>query len=466
MPYPEKLPLHVIWDEIAYLLDFTRDLLSLALTCHTFKELVIPNHLEYRYINCDIRRKDIWQLLNSRPRLAKGIRSLRLRAEPSALDKPQLPRILDESPDRNFYYGVPVADEHVALFRNSLSYMTLLKELVWKHNHVPAGEVINIFRVLTSTSHSLKALSINFFSLDNPRFSGSRQQLENFGIWNLTCLTKVVIVHAPGPATIQMLIHCPDIEDLSLWSLPSSFSPQLFVHATWKKLRRLHITTSLLFNAYSQDISGMLISFFERHVGLESLFFAMLDLPVPLLPSSCLPKLRSIAWEANVAYPLTDFLSQAITAHLVHWQCPIDEIDLDRLPQMDQLESCHLSVYGYLPRSLAEFLGHAPNLKKFSIHLEDPEVEDNVARKTLLEAFHQCSKLTHAFSSIPLMTKDDTSLVSILPKLQFTEVETDGENKYVELERSEEGKYLGYHCVTLEKAGGSPETWGNFFLHL
>lgn len=176
-----------------------------------------------------------------------------------------------------------------------------------------------------------------------------------------------------------MLIHCPDIEDLSLWSLPSSFSPYLFEHATWKKLRRLHITTSLLFNAYSQDISEVLISFFERHVNLECLFFAMLDVSVPLLPSSCLPKLRSIAWEANVAYPLTDFLSQTIISHLVHWQCPIDEIDFDRLPQMDQLESCHLSVYGYLPRSLAQFLRHAPNLKKLSIHLEDPEVEEGVS---------------------------------------------------------------------------------------
>lgn len=182
MPYPEKLPLHVIWDEVAYLLDFTKDLLSLALTCHTFKELVIPNHLEYRYISCDIRRKDIWQLLLSRPRLARGIRSLRLRPEPSALDKPQLPQILHNSPDRNFYYGVPVASEHLTLFRSSLSYMTFLKELVWKHNYVPAGDVINIFRVLTSTTCSLKALSVNFFWLDNPRFSDSRQQLENLSV--------------------------------------------------------------------------------------------------------------------------------------------------------------------------------------------------------------------------------------------------------------------------------------------
>lgn len=83
-----------------------------------------------------------------------------------------------------------------------------------------------------------------------------------------------------------------------------------------------------------------------------------------------------------------------------------------------------------------------------------------------MEAFLQCSKLTHIFSSIPLMTENGPSLASIFPSLRFAEAESNGKNKYVELERGEEGQYLGYHFVTLEKAGGSPETWGNFFLHL
>lgn len=64
------------------------------------------------------------------------------------------------------------------------------------------------------------------------------------------------------------------------------------------------------------------------------------------------------------------------------------------------------------------------------------------------------------------MKANDSSLPSTLPVLRFTEVETDRENKYVELERDKEGQYIGYHFVTLDKAGGSPEDWGDFFLHL
>ncbi|GJJ16145.1 hypothetical protein Clacol_010425 [Clathrus columnatus] len=60
MPYPEGLSLYTIWEEIAHFLDSTKDLLSLALTYRTFKELIVPDYLHYRRLSIDIRMASVW----------------------------------------------------------------------------------------------------------------------------------------------------------------------------------------------------------------------------------------------------------------------------------------------------------------------------------------------------------------------------------------------------------------------
>jgi hypothetical protein len=52
------------------------DLLSLALSCSTWKNIVIPYHLEYREISLSVDHHSIWRHLAERPSLAANVRKL------------------------------------------------------------------------------------------------------------------------------------------------------------------------------------------------------------------------------------------------------------------------------------------------------------------------------------------------------------------------------------------------------
>ncbi|KIJ47436.1 hypothetical protein M422DRAFT_103287, partial [Sphaerobolus stellatus SS14] len=66
--------LECILDEI----DNVSDLLSLALTSRAFCELIIPWHIEYRWICCDVGRTDIWTTLSTKIHLAARLQSLEI----------------------------------------------------------------------------------------------------------------------------------------------------------------------------------------------------------------------------------------------------------------------------------------------------------------------------------------------------------------------------------------------------
>ncbi|TFY66794.1 hypothetical protein EVG20_g4298 [Dentipellis fragilis] len=61
---------------VAFFLDTPHDLLSFALTCHTFNDIAIPRHIDYRVVRCNLRCYDVWSHLTARPDLARGIRSV------------------------------------------------------------------------------------------------------------------------------------------------------------------------------------------------------------------------------------------------------------------------------------------------------------------------------------------------------------------------------------------------------
>ncbi|KIJ49106.1 hypothetical protein M422DRAFT_99480, partial [Sphaerobolus stellatus SS14] len=51
----------------------SNDLLSLALTCRAFYQVIIPWHLEYRRITCDVERTSVWKSLCDKPYLASRL---------------------------------------------------------------------------------------------------------------------------------------------------------------------------------------------------------------------------------------------------------------------------------------------------------------------------------------------------------------------------------------------------------
>lgn len=70
-----RLPFDAL-ELIAEALDDRPDLLSLALTCSTWKNIIIPRHLEYREILLSVDHLFIWKHLAERPSLAANVRRL------------------------------------------------------------------------------------------------------------------------------------------------------------------------------------------------------------------------------------------------------------------------------------------------------------------------------------------------------------------------------------------------------
>ncbi|KIJ52046.1 hypothetical protein M422DRAFT_157122, partial [Sphaerobolus stellatus SS14] len=72
-----KAPIE-IQDAILTMLDSPKDLLSFALTSKHFYTLIVPFHIQFRVIVCDLWCNSLWKRLAERPLLCSRIRILRL----------------------------------------------------------------------------------------------------------------------------------------------------------------------------------------------------------------------------------------------------------------------------------------------------------------------------------------------------------------------------------------------------
>ena len=72
------LLLRLPFDVLEYIIETLdrRDLLSLALSCSAWKDIIIPRHLEYREISLSVDHHSIWKHLAERPNLAANVRRL------------------------------------------------------------------------------------------------------------------------------------------------------------------------------------------------------------------------------------------------------------------------------------------------------------------------------------------------------------------------------------------------------
>ncbi|GJJ16156.1 hypothetical protein Clacol_010436 [Clathrus columnatus] len=491
MPYPEGLPLYTIWEEIVYFLDSTRDLFSLALTCHAFKELIIPDHLHYRNLCIDIRMTNVWEFLKSQPRLAKSVRSIKL----SNRAKERLPPTLSGLTEK-IRYHVPISHKDIALFKSAISHMPLLRECSWgQFGVISSAQLVDISDALTTSAPCLEGLYVNLFDLTSTM--RHQHQIKRLSIWTLTSLKRVVLrSQFPSPDAIQMILSCPNIEDLysQATSRLNTFPFYMMQQANWTKLRRLEFQPLFLSNVeeISMDISAIITSFFVRHSNIECLHFDVSsEIALSTLPPSSLPKLRSLSSHLELDV-MTSLLSKSNMSGLVHLTCTVTQIDPNTLPHMDKLESLCLFGNGDGPDLIDPFLSKAPNLKKISLAirespiLSEPSALECVRIKSSTKLWNKDahdqytelflkypqSKLTHIYIVSPLITGGDRDNVkvqigtlceklSVLRGLKYVQVRPD----YVELERNENGTYSGYNFISSKEAESSP-SWGGFFSKL
>ncbi|KIJ24921.1 hypothetical protein M422DRAFT_98664, partial [Sphaerobolus stellatus SS14] len=65
-------------EKIVGYIDSVINLLSFALTCRELCVLIIPWHIEYRWISCHPGRTDIWKMLSIKPHLAARLQHLEI----------------------------------------------------------------------------------------------------------------------------------------------------------------------------------------------------------------------------------------------------------------------------------------------------------------------------------------------------------------------------------------------------
>ncbi|KIJ34149.1 hypothetical protein M422DRAFT_99314, partial [Sphaerobolus stellatus SS14] len=68
-----QLPFDIL-EEVVFAIDHPRDLLSFALISRALYDIIVPQHIQYRYICSDPRRAKLWNELFLRRNLIGRIR--------------------------------------------------------------------------------------------------------------------------------------------------------------------------------------------------------------------------------------------------------------------------------------------------------------------------------------------------------------------------------------------------------
>ncbi|KAJ6471591.1 hypothetical protein C8R47DRAFT_1297356 [Mycena vitilis] len=270
-------------DAIASFIPLPCDSLSLALASKLLHGIIVPHHIEFREVCCDLRRKTLWRALAEQPVLSGRIISLGLFNEViphhgrTQLLIPQSLGVGDEEPGGSDFQDVLSAavSDMVALERFSLVQTIVVQG---------KDPIEPVLPALQQFCPNLRELEVIFCELDSP--------FENFSapLWDLGNLTSVSIaVIRPARMSsfvpqhywgklFEMLSRCPNLQDLRIAKrqrAPLLDVSSLFAGKEWPRLRRLVIKGDFKFKYPST-----MVAFLTHHSKLETLWLtSKLDLP-------------------------------------------------------------------------------------------------------------------------------------------------------------------------------------------
>ncbi|KAL0957838.1 hypothetical protein HGRIS_000023 [Hohenbuehelia grisea] len=306
-----------ILDTIVFHIDEPKDLLSLALSCRRLRDVVIPRHLDYRFIRCKLSSIRVWNHLIVHRSLARNVRRLEILDERSA--KPEIipSNILTSDTDlesTDDELGLHAKYERYLL--SALGKMAALKSVLWSCNHSPIT-IEHLWSTLLKCK-TLTTVEIN----DNMVFNGSRQpddESENRKPRNRRAILPMVqdavfrstnnAYGAPKhPSAVQitdMLTSCPNVKSLEVsYNQPRGTNPpaahlsidDLLSFGRWPHLTRLYLTGA----RYADAGGDAATSFLSAHINLEVLHLELGNASTLCLPPNSLPKLREIKAHRNI----------------------------------------------------------------------------------------------------------------------------------------------------------------------
>ncbi|KDQ55022.1 hypothetical protein JAAARDRAFT_195908 [Jaapia argillacea MUCL 33604] len=239
-PFPLfDLPIELV-DRVIDYVDEKRDVLALALTCHYFNTLLIPDHLRYRKILMGLYRLDTVENVIARPALGRNIRILLIRPRVTGRRREPLDRFCCGSVEASV-----VAESRVAL---ALSVMPNLTKFEWDMYHEPETKDL-LWETLIASCPRLCDLMFRILPALRRHSENTLYRSKLFDLRYLTAIYLDITTPQQGDSPVpvdhvrRFLLGSPGLTSLHIALNNAIPLDTIFSEASWPHLGRLVLRT-------------------------------------------------------------------------------------------------------------------------------------------------------------------------------------------------------------------------------
>ncbi|GJJ14278.1 hypothetical protein Clacol_008542 [Clathrus columnatus] len=468
MNFPPELFLHII-----HQIDQPKDLLSLALTNRIFCTTIIPDHMDYRQIWCEVDKDEVWNHLLEQRSRCQAIRTLIV----DNSEKRYIPRrcydefksnnISDPSPGLGFRRMFSQQKFCEALSRMSnlrtlkcaLSDEDVAKRVV--NGISRSGCVLDQFEVVVGRRLEDQELDESPFRFEI--MSPHLNSLSKFTVY------AQIFAKIDTKSMMQTLSNMPNLTYLKL-TCPTISLPQFLTIGRWPKLKALTLQLASLKDEEDGDdgtYTKHLRAFFTRHPRLESLDFYGTLLPGCMYDSKdFLPRLTAFRNDYYQVFPIGTILPITVSRNLTHLTVFVAPERFNLKPgALNALKSCNLHCDKDI-RILQDFVNAAPNIQKLCLHYR----RFHLSLSDILRCLMSLTKLTYLLgplNNISLSEQQGAALLPELykfPSLSYIDVKVGNERRCARLLPNHLRKTMDYEVLSLSEL--RPDEflrWGDFF---
>ncbi|KIJ30868.1 hypothetical protein M422DRAFT_267580 [Sphaerobolus stellatus SS14] len=362
-------------------------LLALTVTCHRFYDHLKPNHLEFRFMRCDIHRIHLWKTLQDLPLYASRIRRIELmpEAEDPLLGIDSVVEMIEIDADDEevvvWPYAMQGTPERTAKASSALA--SLIRGMHRLESFLDRTDISLevVYSALKESRPNLKEVHLCWLGLNQPpQPTASLRYLQNltsfsinsqFSDSSLDALRDLLIDNCPLLQDIYIHPNCDcgGFRFNILW---------LFQQGNWHHLRRLNIGRNISlwdfdvgYDLETDELITIVSDFLRRHPMLECLWFWRNNMLRPrCIPPDAVPKLRRLMFNGTSDHTqLSNVVPIEVAEHLEFiWTDIKAEDSMSHIARMAGLKSCVVDAYD--PTTIASLARAAPQLEHLAIHRE------------------------------------------------------------------------------------------------
>lgn len=388
-------------------------LLSFALTCHQFGNVIIPYHIGCRILRCFASNTAVWHLLSDSPLYAQRVRTLHI-GNGQLYDRNAVERYWFK-PIAKFghitplymvapplYYPKASLETGLSSLASVISYMVQLTRFACTIHEDAPSSYRGVFQALANHASQLLEFELQYaacrgnadeylIKLFEPvgiHAFVQRRIFTSLQISDFRHLTRVAfVIHDTSRSFgeyVYTLINmvtarCPDLEEFALRVIlkrgASVNVTSIFDNTSWHKLRRLTVSGCVMIpDPYTdllvENCKETMKSFFSKHQNLLALSLDTQNISISQgsMSDGALPNLESVSVRCGTEVPVDPLLSNVIpedvARNLAYFSTSITTDCLPIIENMKSLRACELVHSSHL---LPDFVKVAPDLEKLYV---------------------------------------------------------------------------------------------------